>query len=307
MPCICYVPRQFQGISLTIIKQSNKLLTTYAGNGMKVTLRQLYYRFIAKDLFPDSWIHPQLKTKNHFRNYKKFQAIINDARLAGLIDWDHLEDRTRNVMSYESWDNAQEGIQDASNRYRENFWKDQPEYVEVWVEKDALLGIIEQATQKYKTPYFSCRGYTSQSEVWNAAQRFIRMDKPGYIIHLGDHDPSGVDMTRDMQDRMNLFGANVKLERIALTIKQVKKFNPPPSPAKDTDSRSGAYVAKFGVDSWELDALEPEVLVKLIEEKTVGHVDPDIWQDSFHRQEDERHKIELIASNYDRISTLLKF
>lgn len=302
MPLIEYVPRNFTGGSMLIIKRCNEILADYDGQGLTLTLRQLYYQFVARDLFPDSWIHPTEKTKNHFRNYKKLQAIVNDARLAGLIDWSYLEDRTRNLMSYRSEQNAPDAIARLSRTYTENLWRDQENYVEVWVEKDALLGIIEQATSKYATPYFSCRGYTSQSEVWGASQRFIAAGKPAIVIHLGDHDPSGVDMTRDIADRMALFGAdNVTIKRVALTMTQVRRYNPPPNFAKETDSRHAGYVSKYGVNSWELDALEPRQLVRLIQDTTERYIDLPQWEVSREREATARKQLETISENYDKV------
>jgi hypothetical protein len=302
MPLIEYTPKNFQGSSMLIIQRSNEILAEYDGQGLTLTLRQLYYQFVARDLFPDSWIHPVEKTKNHFRNYKKLQAIVNDARLAGLIDWSYLEDRTRNLMSYRSETTAANAVAKLSRAYTENLWLDQEYYVEVWVEKDALLGIVEQATNLYATPYFSCRGYTSQSEVWSAAQRFIAANKPSVVIHLGDHDPSGVDMTRDIRDRMELFGADqVEIKRVALTMAQVRRHNPPPNFAKETDSRHANYVALYGVNSWELDALEPRQLVRLIQDTTARFIDLPQWLVSKEREAIARKQLETISENYDKV------
>ena len=239
MPFIAYVPKRFHPKSEVLIYQANEIIEEYRAIGLDLTLRQLYYQFVSRDAIP-----------NTFRSYKNLQSLINEARLAGRIDWNAIEDRTRNLQEWPTQYDPESALAGLANHYREDKWEDQPTHVEVWVEKDALLGVIEKACGKYSTPFFSCRGYTSQSEVWNSAQRLAKMEdpnahdygqtkKPCVILHLGDHDPSGIDMTRDIQDRMDLFEAdNVVVERIALNMDQIRKFNPPPNPAKITDSRA---------------------------------------------------------------------
>lgn len=140
---------------------------------------------------------------------------MNDARLAGLMDWTHLEDRTRNLRSLSHWSDPRDILDSAAAGYRTDKWAHQPYRPEVWIEKDALVGVIEGVCEANDVPYFSCRDYTSQSEVWGAAQRLLRHVRRGQIpvvLHLGDHDPSGLDMTRDITDRLGLFlGQDVEL------------------------------------------------------------------------------------------------
>jgi hypothetical protein len=289
MPFICYTPKSFHKKTEAIISKANEILDEYALLGLDLTLRQLYYQFVARDIIP-----------NTFKEYKKLQNTINDARLAGLIDWDRIEDRTRNLETFSSYRSGESAIRNLSIYYTENKWLDQPKHVEVWVEKDALLGVIEKASSKYATPHFSCRGYTSQSEIWNSAQRLARLEKPVTILHLGDHDPSGVDMSRDIQDRMNLFQAyNVEVKRIALTMEQIKLKNPPPNPVKFTDSRATGYEKKFGVKSWELDALDPTFLIDLIHKETAALVDSKLWKAAEKKEEIARNNLEKISENFD--------
>lgn len=269
------------------IEDANEIIDDYATQGLRLTLRQLYYRFVAADKIP-----------NNFRSYKNLQGLINDARLAGLIDWDAIEDRTRNLKSPPSWDSPEDVIAAAANSYRADLWEDQTYHVEVWVEKDALLGVVQKACEAYRLPYFSCRGYTSQSEVWTAAMRLKRMYRPCVVLHLGDHDPSGVDMTRDIEDRFHLFGAdNVEVRRLALNMDQIRQYNPPPNPVKPTDVRTSGYAAKFGESCWELDALEPKTLINLIHSETQGLIDFVAWNAMFERERKDR-SILLDISNF---------
>ena len=188
-------------------------------------------------------------------------------------------------------------------------WEGQPNYVEVWVEKDALVDIVGQACGSIDTPFFSCRGYTSQSEMWAAAQRFIRQNRIRdncFIIHLGDHDPSGIDMTRDIQERLWMFGADVEVKRVALTMEQVQTYNPPPNPAKITDSRCGKYMEEFGDESWELDALEPQMMTRLIRDEVTALRDDDTYYAVCEREAKEKEELRMISRRYGEAVTYLK-
>ena len=165
MPKIEYKSIKFQQKSLELIRLVNQVVEEYQAQGYELTLRQAYYQLVARGYIP-----------NNERSYKNIGNLINDGRLAGLIDWYSITDRTRNLRSNSHWDNPADVIASARYSYLLNKWDGQPNYVEVWVEKDALVDIVGQACRPLDTPYFSCRGYTSQSEMWSAAQRFIGQD-----------------------------------------------------------------------------------------------------------------------------------
>ena len=335
MPLICYQPKRFDTMTLATIEQANRILKDYAKQGYDLTLRQLYYQFVARGIIT-----------NKDTEYKRLGSIVNDARLAGLIDWSSITDRTRNMKQNGHWESPQSIIETCGKQYQIDKWASQENYVEVWVEKDALVGLLEVACKPLDVPYFSCRGYTSQSEVWAASQRFlekIRAGKRLIIIHLGDHDPSGIDMTRDITDRMTLFlthhgirdmvKANPKLKgetpvdfearvrpilessrvcsdpievhRIALNMDQIEQYNPPPNPAKLTDARARGYIDRFGGESWELDALEPSVITTLIRETVEGLRDFDQWEQAVEREDDEKAKLAACADQWDQIARRL--
>ena len=245
---------------------------------------------------------------NNERSYKNIGSLINDGRLAGLIDWHSITDRTRNLRSNGHWDNPADVIASARYSYLLDKWEGQPNYVEVWVEKDALVDIVGQACRPLDTPYFSCRGYTSQSEMWSAAQRFIhqRDRENRIIIHLGDHDPSGIDMTRDIQERLWLFGADVEVKRVALTMNQIDTYNPPPNPAKLSDSRCGKYIEQYGDESWELDALEPQVITDLITNEVTAFRNDEIYQAVCDKESREKDELRMLERNYDRAVAFLE-
>lgn len=294
MPKICYVPKSFKKASIERIDQANAIIATYAAQGFDLTLRQLYYQFVARDLIP-----------NTEKSYDSLGALISDARLAGLIDWDAIQDRTRNLRSNSHWDSPESIVEACASQYRIDRWANQTYRPEVWIEKDALVGVIEGVCTELDVPYFSCRGYTSQSEMWRAGQRlrrYIRGRQTPVIFHFGDHDPSGIDMSRDIQARLAMFcGEDVDLRRIALNMPQIEEFQPPPNPAKMTDSRFHAYSIEFGDESWELDALEPATIVELIRESIAGIRDEDEWEESGHRERHESGQLQLVANSWDDV------
>jgi len=184
--------------------------------------------------------------------------------------------------------------------YHIDKWEGQEYRPEVWIEKDALIGIIEGVCNELDISYFSCRGYTSTSEMWGAAMRHRALLKSGqvpFVIHFGDHDPSGIDMSRDIADRLELFTTvRVNMNRIALTWEQIEYFSPPPNPTKVADSRAAAYMRSFGTESWELDALEPRFLVDLIKDQVARLRDDKLWNEMVAREEAGRTRLEQIAA-----------
>lgn len=297
MPQIAYVEKTFTAAHLDLIRTAEDICQNYASQGYDLTLRQLYYQFVARGYIA-----------NRQTEYKRLGDVVNQARLAGLLDWNYIVDRTRNLRGLSHWVTPESVIQSAAYGYRTDRWADQPYRVEVWIEKDALVGVISGVCQRNDVSYFSCRGYTSQSEVWGAAQRLSGYEARGQktlIIHLGDHDPSGVDMTRDIRDRLALFDADTEIRRIALNMDQVEEHRPPPNPAKITDSRASAYIREHGQSSWELDALEPSMLDRLIEDEIWAYRDIDAWDASTRAMDRERALLDAVAERWAEVAELV--
>lgn len=295
MPLIKYEAKRLTNTTLEMIDNANTIITEYLRQGFQLTLRQLYYQFVARDLL-----------RNNINNYKALGSAVSAGRRAGLIDWDAITDRTRNLQSLSHWDDPADVIRSAANGYGEDLWADQPERVEVWVEKDALAGVVERACDPLDVAFFACRGYPSDSETWAAAQRlrrYTRRRQAVTIIHLGDHDPSGIDMTRDIQNRLALFGAVADIHRIALNMDQVEEYEPPPNPAKVTDTRFEKYNQEFGNESWELDALNPTILVDLITREIDAHLDRGRFDAAKEAQEDNRARLLTVSEHWDQLVT----
>lgn len=287
-----YQDFNFREDTLEIIKTSNQIIEDYQRRGYDLTLRQLYYQFIGRDLMP-----------NTEASYNRLGKIINNGRLAGLVSWSAITDRTRSLRGLKTFAHPNQAILEAHDAYRRDLWADQQWRPEVWVEKEALSGVIGQACNKLRVSFFACKGYNSQSEQWRAGQRFANYVTKGQrpiVFHLGDHDPSGLDMTRDNRERLEIFsGVPVIIQRLALNYDQIEELKPPPNPAKSTDSRFEAYRKKFGDHSWELDALDIDYIAKLIESNVKIVRDESIWDQSLLQEMDEKTHMLDVANLLD--------
>lgn len=297
MARIAYESWNPRGQSLELIGIAEQICSSYQAQGYDLTLRQLYYQFVSRDVIP-----------NNQRQYKMLGNVIDRARRAGYLDWNYIVDRTRNLMGFATYDSPADLIAEQEYRFHRDLWESQDYRIEVWVEKEALAGVIGRASGSYACDYFSCRGYVSQSEMHAAAKRHQRYERQGQdvvVLHLGDHDPSGIDMSRDIQDRLSFFGANTVVERIALNMDQVEEYGPPPNPAKLTDSRVEEYIARYGEESWELDALDPATLNALINEHIERYLNPSLYQDALNEESRGRDLLRGVSENWDAVADLV--
>lgn len=294
-----FIDKNFQAKTLEIIEQARQITEDYKRRGFTLTLRQLFYQFVARDLLP-----------NKQSQYKRLGGIVDEARQAGLLDWATIEDRTRNVEHPSVWTSPEAIIRAVADQYQEDPWRGQKYRPEVWIEKDALVGVVEPVCTRFKVPYFACRGYTSQSEAYAAGKRFAAYRRQGFIpivLHLGDHDPSGLHMTEDNGNRLGLFArGDVEVRRLALNMDQIEQYDPPPNPAKETDSRFESYAAEHGESSWELDALDPDVIDQLIEDALRELIDQDAWDKAEAEEERNKKGLEQASENWSGVRLYLK-
>lgn len=265
----CYVPKKFRDRDLGLINAANAIIGEY--DGVPLSLRQLYYQFVARDVFG-----------NTDKNYNKLKALISEARLAGLVSWDAIEDRGRYLQGHITYDSPIDGIKKLREKYKRDLWADQACRVEVHFEKAAMEGVIGAICDELRVNFFATRGYNSQSEQWRAGRRFagyIQRGQRPIVLHLADHDPSGLDMTRDTIERLDMFaGCPIQVIRVALTMQQIRHYRPPPNPAKVTDSRFVDYQDKYGDESWEMDSLSPASFRTLIAEAVAPWRDDELFK-----------------------------
>lgn len=293
-----FVEKDFGDEAVAMIKTINEILADYARQGYDLSLRQLYYQLVSRNI-----------VANTEKSYKNVGSLVSDARLAGWIDWDMIKDRGREMISNPHWENPANFIEVVAPQYRFDLWADQPSYVEVMVEKQALEGVLQPVCSSLDIPFTANKGYSSSSAMYEASKRFIeraKQDKTLHIIYLGDHDPSGIDMSRDVLDRLDLFiktsmdrrieiGPNevdaITVNRVALNMDQVRTFNPPENPAKITDSRAASYIERFGRSSWELDAIEPRRLAQLVRDAVIALMDAPLFEKNRKKMERERAQL----------------
>lgn len=292
-----YIKKRFGQEALSLIETINGILDDYRSQGYDLSLRQLYYQLVSKNIVP-----------NEEKSYKNVGGLVSDARLAGLVDWDMIKDRGREMVCNPHWQGTSHFLESVAPQFQVDLWEGQCNYVEVMVEKQALEGVLEPVCRRLDIPFTANKGYSSSSAMYEAGRRMyekLRDEKQIYIIYLGDHDPSGIDMSRDVLDRLRMFsecdeGDTVKVEvnRVALNMAQVEEMNPPENPAKITDSRAAAYIRRFGTSSWELDAIEPRQLASLVTDTITSLLDVPLFNRRKKEQERVRKELLKLAKQY---------
>lgn len=277
----------------------NGIIEEYQDEGYVLTLRQLYYQLVSRDIIP-----------NKQAEYSKLSTLLKEGRMAGIVDWDAIEDRLRKPDKPSSFDSPQDILEACINQYELPRMEGQNIYLEVWVEKDALSGVLKRVTEKYHVPILVNRGYSSASAMYNSFMRFVRngvyKERPVKVLYLGDYDPSGLDMIRDIRERIIEFqeGYNdgtlveqmlFSVEPIALTREQIEQYNPPPNPAKVTDPRAKDFIKKHGRTSWEVDALRPEVLNALLRDAILENIDESLYLDIVNREDADKDKLRSLV------------
>jgi hypothetical protein len=280
-----------------IVSAVKDITSTYR---TKMTLRQIYYRLVARNLIP-----------NNLNSYKNLSRILVTAREKGEISAHIMEDRGRTSIGGDYGYLSTEGfaagrlasLRNCADGYTRQMWADQPEYVEVWVEKDALSRLVSGACSGYRVRTCVGRGYSSYTYVSDAVDRFIeQQEKECTVVYVGDLDPSGLDITRDLGRRLAEYGADhVTVKRIALNKEQVKQYKLPPAPVKLSDARAAKFVERHGNEVWELDALEPDVLQKTIQDEITQHIDGDLWAEAREQIEKDKEAITKEVSQWFEI------
>jgi len=281
----------------------NEIINEYQEDGYKLTLRQLYYQLVSRDIIP-----------NKLAEYSKLSTLLKEGRMGGIVDWDAIEDRLRKPSKPSSWDSPSDAIDSLISQYKLPRMKGQHTYIEVWVEKDALSGVLKRVTEKFHIPIVVNRGYSSASAMFEAYNRFKygisdilkEEDQDGaavVIFYLGDFDPSGMDMIRDVKDRILEFAQKdydffpLEVIPIALTKEQIEQYNPPPNPAKTTDPRAKGFIEEHGATSWEVDALPPKVLNNLLDRAIMQYIDYKKYFEIVQQEIKDKEKLTLLKQS----------
>ena len=273
-----------------MVEAVNKVIGQYS---MSLTLRQIYYRLVVAELIPGTRAA-----------YNGLSSQLVTARELGQVDENRIVDRSRRIEDpiYNSPEEFLEAaIYTVKNNWLRRLWITQEIYVEVWVEKDALSEVLNQAVNPVCTIVAPSRGYSSYSFIKDAAHRIDRycsntdgrLIKDALILHFADHDPSGIDMTRDLTHRLQKqYRGFCERRRVALSYDQVQEYHLVPNPTKLSDTRSPAYEEQYGAECWELDAIEPNELVRLCREAVVSEIQAPIeWEVLKAKEQSERETL----------------
>jgi hypothetical protein len=317
----------------TIVESTNKILSEYS---YPLTLRQIYYRLVANGLIPNK--------RSADNSLSKW---LVKARERNDVDDGLIEDRARSVITgidgYASPDEfvdaAENWLHDFGTQYHANLWANQGVYIEVWVEKDALSRVMARAAEPFRVTVCPSRGYASYTYLKRMAvdDRYASVDKPIIILDFRDHDPSGIQMTEDLQRRLTKYsggidfeamfeevgfnavlkdltadvppaivakaakeqglGSNITVRRVALTLDQVKEHGLMPNPTKSADSRSSKYVAEFGDQCWELDAIPPDELQRLVTSAIEEYGDREKWKAGLEQEQKDQAELKERFAN----------
>jgi hypothetical protein len=291
---------RFQSKTLQLIEQANEIIAEYAG--ITMNLRQVFYQFVARNLIP-----------NDKKNYVNLgQTVVRNGRRAGLIDWDSIEDRTRNLHSPLTFAHPGERLRLAADNYKEDLWLGQEYRPEVWVEKEALIGTVEGVCKEFRVPYFANRGNNSDSEMYAAGKRFEDYAGDGLtpiVFYLGDHDPTGVRITEDIEARLEMFaGQKVEVRRLGLNFDQCRRYRLPPNYAKEADNNFQWYVDQFGTQCWELDALPPSVMTDLVRRALEKLINERKWNAALAKETKNKKLMQKLGNkdNWTKLMQALK-
>lgn len=291
-----------------LLKQINGIVSEYLSNGMTLTNRQLYYQLVSAAIIP-----------NADKVYKRICKFLTDARYAGLIDWEAIEDRGRVPTKHSEWDNISGLINSAVDSYRLPRWSDQDYYIELYCEKQAMESVLKPIANKYHIYFGSNKGYGGAAPFYDLSKRLalqIIMGKKVVLLYLGDHDPSGLDMVRDIRKRLTEFliagddpveldgedadNPNFRVIQLALNMTQINKYKPPPNPAKITDPRAKWYISEHGQVSWELDALKPDVLMQITTDGIEQFLDNDKYQKWIDLENSQKKSLRDFGKKLDK-------
>jgi len=295
-----FIPHKFYAKTASLIAECDAICTMYFQKNYTLTLRQLFYQLVTRN-----------RIANTVKEYKNLGQLISDARYAGLIDWEHITDRVRVIQGNQHWAGPEDIIHSASETLTIDTWVGQKYRPEVWIEKDALIELARNVCEPLDIHYIAVKAYSSTSAMWDARKRFreyVRDGQTPLILHLGDHDYTGDDCSRHLKERMELLTEHpVELRRLALNRDQIDKYDLPPQPGKNADPRFRGYVAKHKTTHvWELDALMPDVIERIIEDGIRQVLDEDLRSGFVAEQAEGRKLIGQVSENWPEITDFLQ-
>jgi len=278
---------KFQKKTVELMGKVKGILKEYKQQGIKITLRGLFYQLVSRDIIP-----------NNSKSYGKLSRDLTKARYSGLIAWDSIVDNSNFLDICNFFSNVEDLIKAAKQSYRLDRWADQNCYIEVWVEKDALRSVVQPITNKYQINLFIPGGRVSTTMIYDASRRFEVQQQKGkkcILFYLGDYDPCGLDMIlRDIPKRFETLENDITIIPLALTVEQIEQFDLPTDQiTKTKDNNRGWYSKLTSTDKcWELDALKPTVIQEIIEKSILDFLDMDKYSLIVEKEKEDINKIE---------------
>jgi hypothetical protein len=265
------------------VKERREVLLEIIDAGRPMTVRQAFYQATIRGL-----------VEKEESGYTKVQVDLTLMRRSGELPYSWLTDNTRWQRKPRTFNGVEQALQDTARFYRKNLWADADSYCEVWLEKDALAGVIYPVTSMFDVPLMVARGYASLSFLYDAAEYINDLDVPAYIYHLGDFDPSGVNAGEKIEETLCELApeAEISFERIAVTPEQIADWDLPTRPTKKSDSRAKKFGRRRSV---ELDAIEPNRLRDLVQEAIETHLPPEQYEILKVAEESEREIIQRLV------------
>jgi len=296
--------RTWKANQAELLESVQEIIEEFQRQQIRLTNRQTYYQLVAANIIP-----------NIDKVYKRICVFLTDARYGGYIDWDAIEDRGRVAHRHSEWENVADFMNDVVGAFRLPRWSDQDNYVELFTEKQAVESVLSPLANKYHIYFGYNKGYSSAAMMYELSKRIIEQIYEGKkvkLLYAGDHDPSGLDMVRDIQERVIEFLTRghdaeyfttvpiveyFQIVPLALNMIQIRQYNPPPNPAKIKDPRATWYIEKYGNSSWELDALRPEVLRDIVEHGIQENLDVDKYNAWIEREKPLKQKLQDFADS----------
>jgi hypothetical protein len=252
-----------------------------------MTVRQVFYRLVSNGVI----------AKSEAEYKSTVVRLLGEMRRAGEIPFGWIADNTRWMRKPDTHRSLESMLRNTAEGYRRQVWDNQDAYVEIWLEKDALSGVLYQETAKWDVPLMVTRGYPSLTYLHSAAEAIAEEGKPAHLYYFGDYDPSGVDIPRKVEKDLRIFApdADITFTRVAVNEDQIRAFNLPTRPTKKTDSRSKGFEG----ESVEVDAIPPRQLRAMVKECVDQHVDPIAYARLMAVEQAERETLGNLADWYE--------
>ena len=252
-----------------------------------VTARQVYYQAVVAGVVD--------KTEN---GYRKVLTSLSTQRESGELPWHWIADNARIRRQMSTFRDLGEALEEMQESYRRDYWRSQPNRVEVWVESDALATALQRVVLPYGVPLFTCRGQSSKTFIREAAVDAARIGKPIHVIYVGDWDPTGLAIDRSLEERYERYSddAELTLTRVAVTAEQIHEHGLPAGPAKSKDPNFKRFASEctaegLAVAAVEAEALEPALLREVVEHAIVELVDVEAWKATRNYEAAERDQL----------------